>query len=133
MWMVQPLNIAIITECIKSGLIDDVIKIKTKEIKKRLDLAISILKDFNISFSENSMFIWLELPSKWSVYDFEIALTQKNIAIVPSRKFYIGNSMPPNAIRISLSSIENIDRLQLGLETIRDTLNEKVCKFNRIM
>jgi DNA-binding transcriptional MocR family regulator len=133
MWMVQPLNIAIITECIKSGLIDDVIKIKTKEIKKRLDLAISILKDFNISFSENSMFIWLELPSKWSVYDFEIALAQKNIAIVPSRKFYIGNSMPPNAIRISLSSIENIDRLKLGLETIRDMLNEKVCKFNRIM
>jgi len=117
-WMAPTISSELVTQLIESG---DAIEIKNKKkqmIAHRLQLAKDIFKGFSFHTTENSMFLWLNLPEGWSCADFENAALMNRVRVVSAYKFYVGSHLPPNAVRISLTAAKNDKQLIKGLNIL---------------
>jgi DNA-binding transcriptional MocR family regulator len=64
------------------------------------------------------MFLWLNLPEGWSCADFENTALMEKVRVISAYKFYVGNQLPPNAVRISLGMVKNDEQLIKGLNIL---------------
>lgn len=123
-WMAPPISAEIVTGLIESGIATEIMNKKNEVITHRLKIAKKILKDFSFQATENSMFLWLTLPDGWSCADFENTALMNRIRVISAYKFYVGNQLPPNAVRISLGWVKNDEQLIKGLKGLVSILNQ---------
>ncbi len=124
-WMASQLNAEIVCKCIETGIANKIIRLKRQELKKRAELFCEKMVDFTYSYSPYSMFVWLTLPKDWSSYEFEKTANSNGINIVTANKFVVGNIMPPNCIRVSLSGTESLAEFEKGLNILKNVLNRE--------
>lgn len=117
-WMAPAISAELVSRLIESGAALEIINKKRKIIARRLQLAKIILKDFSFQTTENSMFLWLNLPEGWSCADFENIALMEKVRVISAYKFYVGNQLPPNAVRISLGMVKNDEQLIKGLNIL---------------
>lgn len=108
------------THWIESGILNDLIQWQTKEIEFRSKIALEILRDLDISYSPNGMFLWVHLPEPWRVTDFSMAATERNVIVMESDRFVIGRGLAPHAVRISLTSTQTRELYIEGLKILAD-------------
>jgi DNA-binding transcriptional MocR family regulator len=113
--MAPTISSELVIRLIENGTASEIIAEKRKLIAHRLALAKTVLQGFSFQTSENSMFLWLTLPEGWSCADFENIALMNKIRVISAYKFYVGNQLPPNAVRISLSSVKSDEQLLKGL------------------
>lgn len=126
MWMAPPLNAEIACECILSGTADEIINLKRVELQKRAGILKTKLSDYSFRYASDSMFAWLELPDDWNSSELVKTANENGINIISSEKFSVGAMIPPNFIRISLCSTDNIADFEKGLDILVKILNREI-------
>lgn len=111
--MVAPLTAALATQWILDGSAATLMEGIRKEARLRHRMALDILSGRN-SGAEDGLHVWLELPAYWNSLQLASAAGSEGIAVTPAEQFATGN-VTVNAIRISLGSIKDRNRLQAGL------------------
>lgn len=117
-WMAPAISAELVSCLIESGAALEIINKKRKVIERRLKIAKNILKDFSYQTTESSMFLWLNLPEGWSSADFENIALMEKVRVISAYKFYVGNQLPPNAVRISLGMVKDDEQLIKGLNIL---------------
>lgn len=123
-WMAPPLNAEILLSFLQSGLAQQLAEKKRTLLESRHGLAKEILKGHPLQADEHAMYIWLKLPKGWEATEFENVALLHRVRVVASPKFYVGTGLPPNAIRISLSGVDDLFELENGLRVIQKILEE---------
>lgn len=123
-WMAAPICSEIASRLIENGIANDIVENKLQIIHRRVKIAEKMLKGFAYSASENSMFVWLELPHGWTSANFEHEAFLNGVRVISAFKFYVGNGLPPNAVRISLGWVSSDEDLIRGLSILVRILNK---------
>ena len=124
LWMAPPISSQLVTALIESGTAKEMINKKKQVIAHRLQIAKNLLKDFDFQAADSSMFLWLKLPEGRSCAEFENTALLNRIRVISAYKFYVGNQLPPNAVRISLGAVKNDEQLIKGLNILIRILKE---------
>ncbi len=120
--MVSPFSLEIVSKLLSSNLIKDVIKEKRLELIKRNRIVNKILENYTIYGEETCSFRWLILPDKINGIDFEKLAKKNGVQVFSAERFIIGNTIPPNAVRLCISAPKNIEYLNRGLCKIKELL-----------
>ncbi len=123
-WMAAPICSEIASRLIENGIANDIVENKLQIIHRRLKIAEKMLEGFAYRAAENSMFVWLELPHGWTCANFEHEAFLNGVRVISAFKFYVGNGLPPNAVRISLGWVRNDEELIRGLSILVRILNK---------
>jgi DNA-binding transcriptional MocR family regulator len=132
-WMAPTLNSAIVAEAILGGYAEKIVASKLVEAKKRYQIAQKHLKDYNFHGFPNTYFIWLELPDHWNAYEFEIYARKAGINLFSAEKFIVGSTLPPKAVRISLSGVDSRETLAEGLKGVAALLKDEPVEFHSVL
>lgn len=125
MWMASPLSVEVACESIVSGVADDIIAIRKKELEIRTALTREKLREYECNLPEHGMFAWLELPEQWSSDIFEAAARENGVNILSADKFIVGSMPRPNCVRLSLSAANTAGELEKGLDILLRLLRRK--------
>jgi len=132
-WMASPLNAEIITQIIESGIIHKLSADNRALISKRQHFARQLFDENVLSSNQESMYIWLTLPDRWTSDDFEHVALLNGIRIISANKFFVGKGTCPNAVRISLTSEPDYHLFCKGLTKLNDLLFQTPQLLNAIM
>ncbi|MGR5177800.1 PLP-dependent aminotransferase family protein [Vibrio parahaemolyticus] len=121
-WMISPLLTALTCEMLASGDAERNLTLIQQEMKKRIDVALGTLKEFDIRYQQGGFHIWLTLPEHWRLSEFVSQADAMGITVKSGELFAPpGGSVAP-AIRLSLSSPQTIEQLQLGVDKLKTLL-----------
>jgi DNA-binding transcriptional MocR family regulator len=132
-WMVPTLNAALVAECINEGYAEKIIRSKLIEARERFDIAKRQLSGFTLHGFPNTYYIWLELPENWTAHEFEMYSRKAGINVFGAEKFIVGSTLPPSAIRISLSGVNSREILSDGLKKIASLLHDDPLELSPIL
>ena len=132
-WMTPPLNVALVSDWIQTGAVDETIARKREEAKLRNKAVKEILKGRSYLGHETGFFIWLQLDPPWTGNRFEEAAAKSGIRLFGSEKFMVGGTAPPPAVRISLTGPDSLEGVYRGLSTVLQILENKMPKPEPIM
>ncbi len=132
-WMAPTLNAAIVSECIKDGIADAIIKAKRQEAVRRFEIAQKELSGYSFTGPSTGYYIWLNLPAHWSGNELEIRARKAGVNIFGAEKFIVGSALPPPAARISLSGPDTKEQLTQGLGIIAKILQEEFVELSPIL
>lgn len=120
--MVSPFNLEIVNRIFSSVLLEELITEKKQELMERNTIVNSILQGYDILGESTCNFRWLFLPDKWNSHDFEIEARKRGVQIFCADRFAIGKTVPPKAIRLSISSPSSRAELENGITIIKSLL-----------
>ena len=120
--MVSPFNLEIVNRIFSSVLLEELITEKKQELMERNTIVNSILQGYDILGESTCNFRWLFLPDKWNSHDFEIEARKRGVQIFCADRFAIGKTVPPKAIRLSISSPSSRVELENGITIIKSLL-----------
>ncbi len=123
LWMVPPLNSAIVAESITSGFMEKTLAAKQKEAARRNALAAETLDGFQYRGMPSGYFIWMQLPESWRGPELEVRGRQLGMNLFSAEKFAVGGIAAPSAIRISLTGPASRAELAKGLESLAELLH----------
>ena len=115
---VSPLCAEIAAESILAGHAETIIRQKKLQIAKRVSLFRTVFAGHDFAISERSMAAWLSLPPPLRATDLEAEASKRNIRIFSSERFAVGSIPAPEAVRISLTGVEDTARLRRALQTL---------------
>jgi DNA-binding transcriptional MocR family regulator len=118
--MAAPLTAALATQWILDGSADDLLAGVRTEARLRQRMARDLLAG-RYSGAGDGLHVWLELPAYWRAAQLARAAESEGIAVTPAEAFATGDAAV-NAIRISLGSIKDRERLQAGLQRLSHLL-----------
>lgn len=125
-WMSPTFSTEIACTCIESGVAERVVRAKRIELAKRAAImAATLASDFEYEYMTNSMFAWLKLPADMNSFEFEKTAYANKVKVAAANKFTVGNMMPPNYIRVSLSGASNMNEFKKGLYILVKILNQE--------
>ena len=127
--MVAPLTAALATQSILDGSATALMEGVRKEARLRHWMARDILAG-RYSGAGDGLHLWLSLPGYWTPAQLARAADKQGIAVTPAEAFATAGetaadttgSEAVNAIRISLGSIKDRQRLHAGLQRLSDLL-----------
>lgn len=122
-WLTPPITHEIACRWLQDDSANKLINLQRATLARRHNIAKNILKSFNPISHPQSYHIWLPLPPTWQAQELHMALAQQRIDIAPSSSFAVGNAPIPQAIRVSISHINEDQQLIQALQKISDLLN----------
>ncbi|MGK5005700.1 PLP-dependent aminotransferase family protein [Janthinobacterium sp. LB2P70] len=126
--MVAPLTAALATQWILDGSADGLLAGVRNEARLRHRMARDILAG-RYSGLGDGLHVWIELPAYWNSSQLARAAASSGIAVTPAEAFATGSDSV-NAIRISLGSIKDRERLQAGLQRLSHLLARRPESFS---
>lgn len=126
--MAAPLTAALATQWILDGSAGALMEGVRKEARLRHRMARDVLAG-RYSGAGDGLHVWLELPAYWNSSQLARAADSEGIAVTPAEAFATGGGSV-NAIRISLGSIQDRERLQAGLRRLSQLLARRPESFN---
>lgn len=126
--MVAPLTAALATQWILDGSADGLLAGVRNEARLRHRMARDILAG-RYSGLGDGLHVWIELPAYWNSSQLARAAASSGIAVTPAEAFATGSDSV-NAIRISLGSIKERERLQAGLQRLSHLLARRPESFS---
>lgn len=118
--MVAPLTAALATQWILDGSADKLMAGVRDEARVRHNMARDILAG-RYEGAGDGLHVWVELPAYWQSYQLARAAEKEGLTVTPAEAFTMNGEFV-NAIRISLGSIKDRGRLQLGLQRLSQLL-----------
>lgn len=121
-WMISPLLTALTCEMLLSGDAERNLTIIHSEMKKRIAIAVDTLGEFDLRYQQGGFHVWLTLPEHWRLSEFVSRAAEQGVVVKSGELFAPpGGSVAP-AVRLSLSSPQTIEQLQLGVDILRALL-----------
>lgn len=125
--MAAPLTAALATQWILDGSAAALMEGVRKEARLRHWMARDILAG-RYSGAGDGLHVWLELPGYWNSSQLARAADSEGIAVTPAEAFANGSGCV-NAIRISLGSVKDRERLKAGLRRLSHLLARRPESF----
>ena len=119
--MVPPINAAVASRWISTGVVDDLTVAIREENIARQKIAKTILGGAKMAAYRCGHHIWLKMPPQWGAADFVDHAKRSGMSVVPGAAFATGPG-EPEAIRISL-----------GVAPDRDTLSDALKQFAQLL
>ncbi|MET0407772.1 MAG: PLP-dependent aminotransferase family protein [Hyphomicrobium sp.] len=119
--MVPPINAALASRWISSGIVDDLTAAIRDENIARQRLAKTILGDITTAADRCGHHIWLTLPSQWRAGEFVDHAGRSGISVVPASAFATGFDYP-EALRLSLGVAPDRESLVEALKQLASLL-----------
>jgi DNA-binding transcriptional MocR family regulator len=123
-WFPAPLSLMVAADWIRSDMGRTICMAIHDEMVRRQQLAATLLPHSDYQTAEGALHIWLQLPAGFDPSSFQRAALQEGVLIRPSSLFVIGQAVPPNAVRISLSSPASVADLETGLSRLASLLGK---------
>jgi DNA-binding transcriptional MocR family regulator len=120
-WETSPLMSALVTKWIQDGTADRTIAFKRAEVSARHELAKRILSNTAPPAHSTSHW-WIALPEAWRAEDVTEECRKRGVGISPAAAFAINRDDVPIAVRICLGAVSTRQRLQEGLQIIKEVL-----------
>lgn len=118
--MSTPLTTALATQWIHDGTAQQLLAGVREEARHRQRLARQLLAGRSDA-AEDGIHVWLDLPGYWTAHELARVARGAGLAVTASDVFSTG-PRPPNAIRISLGSIQDRQRLAAALSKLSQLL-----------
>lgn len=121
--MVPPINAAVASRWISTGIVDDLTVAIREENIARQRLAKTVLGDASIAADRCGHHIWLKMPGHWRAADFVDHAGRSGISVVPSSIFATG-AEEPEALRLSLGVAPDRDSLVEALKKLASIISQ---------
>jgi DNA-binding transcriptional MocR family regulator len=121
--MVPPINAAVVSRWISTGVVDDLTAAIRDENIARQKLAKTVLGDADLSADRCGHHIWLKMPKHWRAADLVDQAGRSGISVVPSSAFATGPE-EPQAVRLSLGVAPDREALVGALKQISIILTQ---------
>ena len=92
--------------------------------RARAALAQSFLGQYDDVSHPMSQQVWLTLPDPWCTSEFVGQAAMRNVLVSPADDFIAGRAAPPHAVRVCLGPIADRGRLEEGLRTLAEILDQ---------
>jgi len=126
--MAAPLTAALATQWIRDGSAGKLLEGVRSEARLRHRMARDVLAG-RYSGAGDGLHVWLALPAYWSSSQLARAAGSEGIAVTPAEAFATGDESV-NAIRISLGSIKDRERLRSSLQRLSHLLARRPEPFS---
>jgi DNA-binding transcriptional MocR family regulator len=120
-WETSPLMSALVAKWIQDGTADRTIAFKRTEVSSRHELAKRILSQTKPP-AHTTPHWWIALPEAWRAEDLTEECRKRGVRITPAAAFAINRDNVPIAVRICLAAVSTQQRLQDGLQIIKEVL-----------
>jgi DNA-binding transcriptional MocR family regulator len=120
-WETSPLMSAVLAKWIQDGTADRTIAFKRTEVSSRHELAKRILSQTPPP-AQTTPHWWIALPEPWRAEDLTEECRKRGVGITPAAVFAINRDEVPMAVRICLGAVSTQQRLQDGLQIIKEVL-----------
>jgi len=121
--MAPPLNAALVSHWITSGVIEDIRDAIRAEAAARQKIAQANLGRFSFSADPCGHHLWLKLPTYWRAGDLAEHAARAGIAVVPGSAFAVSESVE-EAVRISLGAASDRGSLAQALNVLGVILSQ---------
>ncbi|SFV35424.1 PLP-dependent aminotransferase family protein [Hyphomicrobium facile] len=121
--MVPPLNAALASRWIATGILDDVALAIREENIARQKLAKTALGGAQVASDKCASHIWMRMPPQWRATNFVEHAGRLGISVVPGAAFAIGPK-EPEALRLSLGVAPDRDALLHALKQLAVLLSQ---------
>ena len=123
-WMTPPLTAEIAARWIEDGTAYQLTDLQIKAAAKRQRLVHRILGEHLSTPEAIGFHLWLELPPGWSADLFCSQAAERDVKVTNGSAFSVNAQDAPNAVRICLSHEADERRVETGLKTLREILDE---------
>lgn len=120
-WEISPLMSALFAKWIEDGTADRTIALKRTEVSSRHELAKRILSRTTPP-AQTAPHWWIALPEAWRAEDLTEECRRRGVGITPAATFAVNRDDVPIAVRVCLAAVSTRQRLQDGLEIIKEVL-----------
>jgi DNA-binding transcriptional MocR family regulator len=132
--MAPPLNAALASRWITTGVLDEIRNAIRDEAAKRQSAARMLLKGFGVAANPYGHHLWLRMPPYWRAVDLAERAERAGIAVVPSVVFAASRSAPPpEAVRVSLGVAADRESLLQALRLLSELLAQPVLASKAIV
>lgn len=122
-WMATPLMCELATRWVLDGTALELAMWQQAELGHRFEIARQALQNMQWTGSPSGLHIWLTLPKGWTTASFVAHARELKIAVAPDTPFLTSKTPSPNAIRISLGSIQDMAQFKQGMDLLAGILN----------
>lgn len=122
-WMATPLLCELASRWVLDGTALELAMWQRSELEKRYDIAKQALQHMQWNGSPSGLHIWLKLPTGWTTSSFVAHARELKIALAPDTPFLTSKTPSPNAVRVSLGSIQDLERFKQAMELLAGILN----------
>lgn len=130
--MAPPLNAALASRWITTGLLDEIRNAIREEAAARQKVARVLLGRFGFAADPHGHHLWLQMPPHWRANDLAAHAERAGFAVVPSSAFAISGSLP-EAVRISLGVAADRESLLQALRLLSELLVQPVLPAKAIV
>ncbi len=120
-WETSPLMSGLLAQWIQDGTADRIIAFKRGEVSSRHELAKRILSQTTPP-PQTTPHWWIALPEAWRAEDLTEECRKRGVGITPAAAFAVNRDDVPKAVRVCLAAVATRQRLQDGLQIIKEVL-----------
>lgn len=114
-WMTAPLLGEIARLWIEGGMGDRLAAERLADAHARQALAARYLAGQRITTKPSSFHLWLQLPEPWRASEFVALARRRGVLVTAPEAFVVGREEAPHAVRVCLSAVSTIERLETAL------------------
>ncbi len=96
-----------------------------EEAHARQKIARRILDGLDFRTKAECLHIWLSVPEPWRTDDLVSQAGARDVIVIPAEAFAVGRGQPPHAVRICLGAVRDHQRLESGLEILREIIDQQ--------
>ncbi len=123
-WMATPLMCELASRWVLDGTALELAKWQRTALRERYDIARDALCDIDWRGHPSAQHMWLPLPEGWRSDSFVQYARQFKVSVAPDIPFLTPKTPSPNAVRISMGSIQDPIRFRKGLELLSGMLTQ---------
>jgi len=120
-WETSPLMTGLVTKWLQDGTAGRTIAFKRTEVASRHELAKRVLPQIT-SPAHATPHWWITLPEAWRAEDLTEECRKRGVGITPAATFAINRDDVPIAVRICLAAVPTRQRLEDGLQIVKELL-----------
>ena len=110
----------VVCRWIENGTADELVAWQKQEILERFRLAAEIFSPLRMVGHPSSLHLLVHLPEPWRALPFASEMRDHGVALVPVSVFAVGQLAVPQAVRVTLGSVNELATLKRAFELVRD-------------
>ncbi|MBY6141237.1 PLP-dependent aminotransferase family protein [Leisingera daeponensis] len=123
-WMATPLICELASRWVRDGTALELARWQRRALAERHAIAAEVLQGWNWQGHPAALHLWLPLEGGWTSSGFVSYARELNVAVAPDTPFLTPRTLPQNAVRISLGSIQDPLRFRQALELLAGMLRQ---------
>ena len=120
--MLSPLPMEVVSVWLEDGTISETLRRRLIDIEIRQGLLTQYLGAYTIKTHPSSFFAFLILPEHWPSLSFTAEAQKRGVVVAPDEVFAINGHSRLNGVRIGLTTPDDENMLEKGLQVLADIL-----------